>query len=196
MWLQVNQQTLEKGQNFTDLKNTLHLEENINDYILTELLIWDADNRIKHLGEKQTLAEICCCYWIKKDKSFVKKIFDSCLICRKVNSSPYSCPNLESIKLACYIAMLFMTLIHWKMIMAIEDDIIYDYFVLYTCASTRGIVLELVADVSSNYFVYRFRKFIVCRGCPGKMLSNNGTIFTSQENQILHQTEILAVNLS
>ena len=84
MWLQVNQQTLEKGQNFINLKHTLCLEKDKNefyhamsrlgiadslsydtkypiisnrDHILTELLVWDAHNCINHLGEWQTLAK-------------------------------------------------------------------------------------------------------------------------------------------
>ena len=78
LWFQANQQTLEKGQNFSDLKNTLDLEKDKNDlyhamsrignadslsydtkcpiilsrdHRLTELLVWGAHNRIKHLGE-------------------------------------------------------------------------------------------------------------------------------------------------
>ena len=57
------------------------------------------------------------------------------------------------------------------------------YVVLYTCASTPSVILELVPDVSSKYFIYSLRKFISCRGCPGKILTDNGTVFTSQETQ-------------
>ena len=57
------------------------------------------------------------------------------------------------------------------------------YVVLYTRAFTRGVVLELVPDASSKNFAYSFRKFIAHRGCPGELLKNNGTVFTSQETQ-------------
>ena len=97
--LQTNQQTLEEGQNFVDSKDILRLEKDKNelyramprtanaeslsydtkypnilngDHRLTELLVWEAHNRIKHLGEQQTLAEICC-YWVPRGKSFVKR---------------------------------------------------------------------------------------------------------------------------
>ena len=62
-------------------------------YRLTDLLLWDAHNRIKHLGERQTLAEIRCCYWVPRGKGFVKKILHRCLICKKFHSRPYSYPN-------------------------------------------------------------------------------------------------------
>ena len=38
-------------------------------------------------------------------------------------------------------------------------------------------------DASSKYFVYSFRKFIACRCHPGEQLSDNGTVFTSEESQ-------------
>ena len=64
-----------------------------------------------------------------------------------------------------------------------DCDLFKCYVILYNCASTRGVILELVPDASSKYFVYSLRKFISCRGCPGKILTDNGTVFTSQETQ-------------
>ena len=55
------------------------------DHRLTEFLVWEAHYRIKHLGERQTLLEIRCCYWVPRGKSFVKKILHRWLICRKFN---------------------------------------------------------------------------------------------------------------
>ena len=79
--LQVNQQTLEEVQNFINLKHIIRLEKYKNelyramsrignadslshdtkypiilnrDHRLTEVLVWDAHNRIKHLGERHS----------------------------------------------------------------------------------------------------------------------------------------------
>ena len=60
-----------------------------------------------------------------------------------------------------------------------EDDICKCYVTLYTCASTRGIILDLVPDTSSKQFISSFRRFIARRGCPNEMLSDNGTAFNS-----------------
>ena len=64
-----------------------------------------------------------------------------------------------------------------------DCDLFKCYVVLYTCASTRGVILELVPDASSKYFVYSLRKFTSHRGCPGKILTGNGSVFTSPETQ-------------
>ena len=59
------------------------------------------------------------------------------------------------------------------------------YVTLYTCSSTRGIILDLVPDTSSNQFISSFRRFIAKRGCPNEMLSDNGTAFNSEETPTL-----------
>ena len=98
LWFQVNRQTLEEGQNFITLKYTLYLEKDKNElyhtisrignadslsydttyliilkrnHRLTELLVSDTSNHIKHLAEQKTLAEIRFCYWVPRSKSFV-----------------------------------------------------------------------------------------------------------------------------
>ena len=67
----------------------------------------------------------------------------------------------------------------------LEDDygLFKCYIVSYLCASARGIALELVPDTSSKYFVHYFQKFIARRCCPGELLSDNGTVSTSQRTQ-------------
>ena len=91
--IQENQAKLENSDNFNNLKNSLRLQKDSNDiyrsssrisnakslsydaknpiilcrnHRLTEMIVWDAHNRIKHLGERQTLAEIRSCYWIPR----------------------------------------------------------------------------------------------------------------------------------
>ena len=223
LWLQANQKTLEEGQNIINSKHTLRLEKDKNeqycamsrignadsllydtkhaillnrDHRLTELLVWDAHNCIKHLVERQTSAEICCCYWVPRGKSFVKKILHRCLICRRFNAKPYSCPNspdLPNVRVndkttfygteVDYLGPLYCKG-NYDM-NSLEDDygLFKCYVVLYTCASTRGVVLELVPDASSKNFVCSFRRFIARRGCPAELLSDNGTVFTCQETQ-------------
>ena len=223
LWIEVNQRTLEEGKNFINLKHTLRLEKDKNelyrtmsrignadslsydtkypiilnrDHRLTELLVWGAHNRIRHLGDRQTLAEICCCYWVPRRKSFVKKILHRCLICRKFNSRLYSYPNSLNLpnvrvndKIAFYrtgvdyLGPLYCKCIYNMNSLGDDYGLFKCYIVLYTCASTRGVVLELVPDASWKNFVYSFRKFIARRGYPGELLSDNGTVFTSQETQ-------------
>ena len=57
------------------------------------------------------------------------------------------------------------------------------YIVIYTCASTRGAVLDLVPDVSAEIFVNSLSKFFSRRGYPQIILSDNGSPFIADITQ-------------
>ena len=60
--------------------------------------------------------------------------------------------------------------------------------VLYTCASSRAILLDLCFDMSENSFIKSFSRFISRRGAPDHVISDNGSNFASKEVQ-LYSTE-------
>ena len=47
------------------------------------------------------------------------------------------------------------------------------YIVIYTCSSTKGVVLHLVPDASAETFMNSLAKFISKRGCPQIISSDN-----------------------
>ena len=51
------------------------------------------------------------------------------------------------------------------------------YVCLFTCATTRAVHLELVPDLSTETFVLAFRRFIINKGMPHTIYSDNGTTF-------------------
>ena len=55
--------------------------------------------------------------------------------------------------------------------------------VLHTCASTRGVILELVPQASSEYFIYSLRKFISRRRCPGRISTTMGQFSLRQKRK-------------
>ena len=63
-----------------------------------------------------------------------------------------------------------------------EHQLFKCYVVLYTCAATRGVVLDLIPDASAKTSVNSLKKFISQRGCPRIILSDNGTAFTAAQN--------------
>ena len=54
---------------------------------------------------------------------------------------------------------------------------------MYTCASSRGVILDLVQDTSAASFISSCTRFIPRRGCPQVFLSDNGIAFTAKEAQ-------------
>ena len=119
-----------------------------------------AHERIKHNGERHTLPEVRNQYWIPRGKIFIKRILSKYVTCRKVNSHLYNypvSPDLPSVPLnddvsfsgigvdysgALYCKNLFNSNT------SDEDDMYKCYIVIYTFASTGGVVLDLVPDTS------------------------------------------------
>ena len=58
------------------------------------------------------------------------------------------------------------------------------YLCLFTCASTRGIHLEIVEDCSAEQFLLAFRRFVGRRGLPRLLLSDNAKNFKTSAKLI------------
>ena len=55
--------------------------------------------------------------------------------------------------------------------------------VLYTCAASRGLILDVVSSATSKAFIHSLRRFIARRGCPSLIISDNGSVFTADDTQ-------------
>ena len=58
------------------------------------------------------------------------------------------------------------------------------YICLFTCASTRAVHLELVADLNVSSFLLAFRRFTSRRGLPTTLLSDNAKTFKSAAKEV------------
>ena len=65
-----------------------------------------------------------------------------------------------------------------------NDDMHKAYIVIFTCTTLRSVILDLVEDNSSKNFRNSIKRFIAMGGCPKKIISDNGTGFKSQDNQL------------
>ena len=54
---------------------------------------------------------------------------------------------------------------------------------LYTCASTRNIILDLIPSLSANSLKNSLKRFICRRGFPDNVISDNGCNFVAIEIQ-------------
>ena len=162
---------------------------------LTELIVLDCHQRLKHAGQRQTLTELRSRFWITTGKSYAKYLLNRYVICKRYNTRPYcypKSPNLPSFRLdksipfsACgidYIGPLYTKNVYNDQ-QEDEHQLFKCYVVLYKCATTRGVVLDLVPDASAKTFVNSLKKFISRRGCPRIILSDNGTAFIAELTQ-------------
>ena len=130
---------------------------------LTTLIVRDCHNKVHHRGIKQTLTELRAEYWIVKSRSFVKKVIHNCVTCKRIHGRPYSYPDTPVLPaerllegrpfLAVGVDLcgpLIIKDIYSKNDHGDEESVNKCYIVLFTCASTRGVVIDVVR--SESYF--------------------------------------------
>ncbi|CAB4040094.1 E3 ubiquitin- ligase DZIP3 [Paramuricea clavata] len=58
------------------------------------------------------------------------------------------------------------------------------YMVIYTCAVSRAVHLDVVSDMTAEAFIRSFRRFTARRGIPREVKSNNGKTFKAASKQL------------
>lgn len=131
---------------------------------LAELILWDCHDRVWHNGPKETRTEFQSEYWVTQGYRFVNKILYRCVLCRFLNSRAYNypkSPELPDLPFNDVNAFNVTGVDHFGPLYCRssfrksspdKDDVYECHAALYTCASTRGIVLDLVPSTSSNDF--------------------------------------------
>ena len=217
LWLKCNQYYLLKENDFQSLKRNLNIKIDENglyrtfsrfkyanlpydvkapvvlckSHKLAELIVFYSHTKVLHNGVKQTLTEIRTQYWISSGRSFVKKLLNLCVVCKKINSRPYSYPNESDLPKYRFnndypftaVGIDYLGPLYCLPVFLKTDDMKKVYVSLYTCAATRAIILDVVHNAKADTFIYSFTRFIARRGCPSLVVSDNGTNFTADVTQ-------------
>ena len=62
-----------------------------------------------------------------------------------------------------------------------NDEMHKAYIVLFTCSTSRAVILDLVEDNTIKNFIDSIKKFIARKSYPRNIVPDNGKVFTSQE---------------
>ena len=180
------------------MKNVTCINENARapimlskDHHLSTLIVWYCHTKVLHRGTRQTLNELRSRYWVTRGRSFVRKIIMPCTVCKRLNSRPFSYPGHSDLpelrfdnrhpfaSVGCdYLGPLYVTPVYGR-----RNSTFKAYVVIYTCASTRAVILEVVSAADTPTFIQCFRRFIARRGCPSIVISDNGPSFVADETQ-------------
>ena len=119
----------------------------------------------------------------------VRSLLKQCVICKKTHGRPYKYPPVSQLPMYRQILTVPFSVcgvdycgpVYVKDLFGEEMN--KSYIVIYTCAATRGILIDLVEDGSSSNFINSMRRFIGRRGCPAKFISDCGTVFKAVDTQ-------------
>ncbi|XP_075732618.1 uncharacterized protein LOC142775163 [Rhipicephalus microplus] len=149
----------------------------------TSLVVIEAHCRALHGGVANTLMQIRQRYWIIRARRKVKRIINKCFLCQRYNVKPGNvqyAPMPEDRLLSSgpfdAVGLDFAGPLYIKQ-RELHGDTSKADILLFTCATTRAVHLELTSAISTSAFFLAFRRFLARRGVPITMYSDNALAF-------------------
>ena len=152
-----------------------------------ELLVRDCHTRVMHAGVEATVSLLRRRFWIVKGRQYVKSILRKCVICKRYQgrtmNSPES-PDLPNFRFNdsfsfCNIGLDYAGPLYVRD--TVKADAKKVYILLFTCASSRAVHLELVPDMKSSAFIRAFERLVSRKGVPKFVISDNFKTFKSTQ---------------
>ena len=125
--------------------------------LFTDLLILKFHEKCCHSGVNATLNSLRTKFWIIRGTQTVKKYLKKCVTCKIVQGKtlkPPDCPSLPKFRLECNHAFENVGLdCAGPLFIKEKGNAQKCYILLFTCAVTRAIHLELCTDVSATVLI-------------------------------------------
>ncbi|XP_069191383.1 uncharacterized protein [Procambarus clarkii] len=138
-------------------------------------------------GVLDTLTDLRQKFWLPQGRQTVKSLINSCVVCRRYDARvcPYPRPPPLPRERVVHLRPFETTSVDYTgalILTGTPDKIpVKAYICLFTCATTRGVHLEVTSDISAQAFIQAFRRFAALRSCPKLMISDNGSNFVAGE---------------
>lgn len=157
------------------------------DHHFTQLLILQTHIRLHHLGVRIVLSELRTTFWIIRARQTIKKIIHRCLPCKMANNM--TAQELEAPLPSDRVTPgrpFDVTGIDFAGPLYSRTNHITKkcYIVLFTCATTRALHLELSGDMTTDKFLLALQRFIGRRGIPHTIYSDNAQTFHAANKEL------------
>ena len=161
------------------------------DHKLAEILVYYAHLKVMHRGVKQTRTELRSMFWFTRGRSYVKKMLNPCTVCKKLNARAYEYPNHSDLPELRFderypfasTGVDYLGPLMCLPVFGTNDNLHKVYIVLYTCTTTRAVILEVVHNAKTDTFLHSLKRFLSRRGAPATIISDNGGVFVAEETQ-------------
>lgn len=152
-----------------------------SDHRFTDLLVDATHVRLLHGGVQLTLLDLRERFWILKGRRTVKRVLKACLACRRRRLLPEAAPVAplprERISEATPFEVVGIDFCGPLYCRAELPSTVKVYIVVFSCAVTRAVHLELTTDMTAQAFLLAFRRFAARRGIPAIVHSDNAKTF-------------------
>ena len=160
-----------------------------NDSYFSKLVILKTHEDHLHCGVNSTLAFIHSNYWIIRGRQTIKNILKTFVICKIVQGKtviPPETAKLPYFRVSCdhsfeNVWIDYAGPLYSKGTVKGKTVISKCYILLFTCAVTRAVHLELTPDESTHMLILALQRFISRRGYAKLFISDNFQSFKSKD---------------
>ncbi|XP_064470242.1 uncharacterized protein LOC135384995 [Ornithodoros turicata] len=153
-----------------------------------------AHNRLLHAGVRDTLVHIREKFWIIRARQLVKGEIHQCITCKRLQAkaadqttSPLPADRITKSQPFEVVGIDFAG----PLIVKVDEDVGKCYIVLFVCAVTRALHLELTSDMSTRAFLQALRRFVSRRGLCRVIYSDNFRTFKRSKRDLMGLWHVL-----
>ena len=142
-----------------------------------------------HLGVASTMSSIRENWWIPQLRSKVKKVIGNCNVCKVFSAKPFKAPATSQLpEFRTTPGRPFETTgvdfagpLIYKVTKKEEGKC---YVIIFTCATSRAVHLELAKSQTASEFQEKLNSFITRKTGPSRIVSDNATTFIATSKWI------------
>ena len=185
-WVKLVQEEATKEDNHSAIASKLGLEADDlpRNHRFSSLVVFDAHESTLHGGVGLTMAKIRQKWWIEKLRSLVKSVLHKCNTCVKYRARPLPTPTQAPLpefrttgsRAFETVGLEFAGPISYKIKKGVQGKCCV---ALYTCATFRAVHLDLLPDMMAEELKGSLAEFVVRRGRPAKIVSDNAKTFVA-----------------
>ena len=157
---------------------------------LTQLIILDAHRLTLHSGVNDVLAFLREKWWIPRGRQAVRSVITKCITCTKVQGKAFTSPPDPPLPAGRVNRVNPFQISGVDLTGALNVKVANEtkkcYIVLYTCAVSRAVHLEVAYDLSGEEFLRTMIRFSSRRSYPQILCSDNGSNFNGA-SKVLNQ---------
>ena len=155
---------------------------------VTSLIVLHAHAAEGHSGPLHTLAKIREKYWVVRGHATVRKVLNTCTICRVRRASPgqqFMAP-LPTPRVTPGRAPFASCGVDYAgpLLTRVGRSNTKRYICLFTCLATRAVHLEMACALDIDSFLEAFTRFSNRRGTPEELWSDNATNFVGANKEL------------
>ncbi|XP_035233684.1 uncharacterized protein LOC118205505 [Stegodyphus dumicola] len=166
-------------------------------YHLTDLIILHSHQVVGHGGIADTLNQIRDKFWLLKARRKIKSVLYNCNVCKIFRTKPVMQDMAPLPPDRCREAFPFENSgIDYVGPLYVKSgkELSKTYILLFTCAVTRAVHLELTTDLSTEKFLLAFRRFIARRGLCRIVYTDNAKTLKRAKKELELLNEVMKSN--